>query len=184
VHGYLIAVRYPNQIAANSLTAAKADLISQITIELMPPPSAIALISLVAVCLVPCRTKAGSRLVSSGAVLLWLTVGYACHSKHVTAYSGNSDRNPEEYIALNLKKVLEKITSTVWIMQISACRSIIVVFGCPSFTRSIGLTISGSHSLQCQFYNWGFKCLASENWASKHYCSGLDMAQLIEIKQF
>lgn len=46
----------------------------------MPPPSAIALISLVAVCLVPCRTKAGSRLARSGAVLLWLTVGYACHS--------------------------------------------------------------------------------------------------------
>ena len=80
VHGYLTAVRYPNQIAANSLTAAKADLISQITIKLMPPPSAIALITLVAVCLVPCRTKAGSRLVRSRAVLLWLTVGYACHS--------------------------------------------------------------------------------------------------------
>jgi hypothetical protein len=63
VHGYLMAVRCPNQITANSLTAAKADLTSNATIELIPPPVAIALISLVAVCLVSCMTKVNSPLV-------------------------------------------------------------------------------------------------------------------------
>ena len=50
-----------------------------------------------------CRTKVGSRLVRGGASPVvahrWLCLSL----KHVTACSGNNDRNSDEYMALNLK---------------------------------------------------------------------------------
>lgn len=91
VHGYLMTVRYPNQIAANGLSAAEADLISHGTIELTSPPFAIALINLVAVCLIFYRTRVGETCQEIGSPVVAQRL--LCLSlKHVTACSGNGYR--------------------------------------------------------------------------------------------
>jgi hypothetical protein len=56
VHGYRTAVCYPDKIAANSLTAAKSDLISYVTLKLKPTPFEITRSRFVAVCLGSRRT--------------------------------------------------------------------------------------------------------------------------------